>query len=62
MVAKMERESRLRELYAAFNARDAGGILLFDQHVLHVYAYRGDFVERMTIEAADELIGTRLPA
>jgi nuclear transport factor 2 (NTF2) superfamily protein len=120
MLASMERESRLRELYAAFNARDidtalagmtrdvdwpngweggyvkgheeiraywtrqweavdsrvepvafterpngdvevrvhqvgrdAAGTLLFDQQVLHVYAYRGDLVERMTIEAAD---------
>ena len=120
MVAGMERESRLRELYAAFNSRDidtalagmtedvdwpngweggyvkgheeiraywtrqweavdsrvepvafterangdvevrvhqvgrdAPGSLLFDQQVLHVYAYRGDLVERMTIEAAD---------
>ena len=33
--------------------RDAAGDLLFDQQVLHVYAYRGDLVERMTIEAAD---------
>ena len=32
--------------------RDAAGTLLFDQYVLHVYAYRGDLVERMTIEAA----------
>ena len=33
--------------------RDAAGTVLFDQHVLHVYGYRGELVERMTIEAAD---------
>ncbi len=33
--------------------RDAAGAVLFDHYVLHVYAYRGDLVERMTIEAAD---------
>ena len=33
--------------------RDAAGTVLFDQQVLHVYAYRGELVERMTIEAAD---------
>ena len=33
--------------------RDAAGTVLFDQQVLHVYAYRGGLVERMTIEAAD---------
>ena len=33
--------------------QDAAGTVLFDQHVLHVYAYRGELVERMTIEAAD---------
>ncbi len=120
MLASMQHESRLRELYAAFNARDidtalagmtmdvdwpngweggyvkghdeiraywtrqweavdsrvepvafterpngdvevrvhqvgrdATGTLLFDQQVLHIYAYRGDLVERMTIEAAN---------
>ena len=61
----MERESRLREL--AFTdrpngdvevrvhqtGRGAAGTLLFDQQVLHVYVYRGDLVERMTIEAVD---------
>ena len=31
--------------------RDAAGTMLFDQEVLHVYAYRGALVERMTIEA-----------
>jgi hypothetical protein len=29
------------------------GTVLFDQQVLHVYGYRGELVERMTIEAAD---------
>ena len=33
--------------------RDAAGTVLFDQQVLHVYAYRGELVERMTIEPAD---------
>jgi hypothetical protein len=33
--------------------RDAAGTVLFDQQVLHVYAYRGELVERMTIEAVD---------
>ena len=33
--------------------RDAAGTVLFDQQVLHVYAYRGDLVERMTIEPGD---------
>jgi hypothetical protein len=32
---------------------DAAGTVLFDQQVLHVYAYRGELVHRMTIEAAD---------
>ena len=35
------------------SGRDAAGTVLFDQEVLHVYAYRGELVERMTIEAAD---------
>jgi hypothetical protein len=30
--------------------RDRAGTVLFDQHVVHVYGYRGDLVERMTIE------------
>ena len=33
--------------------RDAAGTLLFDQQVLHVYTYRDELVERMTIEAVD---------
>jgi hypothetical protein len=33
--------------------RDLAGAVLFDQEVLHVYRYRGDLVERMTIEPAD---------
>jgi len=33
--------------------RDPGGALLFDHEVVHVYRYRGDLVERMTIEPAD---------
>jgi hypothetical protein len=33
--------------------RDAAGTVLFDQQVLHVYAYRDELVERMTIEAPD---------
>jgi hypothetical protein len=47
----MEREPRLRSLYAAFNARDVdAALVLFDDEVRHVYAFRGDLVERMTIE------------
>ena len=33
--------------------RGAAGTVLFDQQVLHGYAYRGELVGRMTIEAAD---------
>ena len=33
--------------------RDAAGTVLFDQEVLHVYAYRGELVERMTIDPVD---------
>ena len=56
MLASMDRESRLRELHAAFNGRDIDTALAGmtkDVDWLHVYAYRGDLVERMTIEAAD---------
>jgi ketosteroid isomerase-like protein len=29
---------------------DRAGTVLFDQHVVHVYRYRGDLVERMAIK------------
>jgi hypothetical protein len=32
---------------------DAAGGVLFDQQVLHVFSYRGDLVEGMTIEPAE---------
>ena len=42
--------------------RDVAGTILLDQQVLHVSAYRGELVERMTIEAADSLFPGRAAA
>ena len=45
-----ERANGDAEVRVHQTGRDAAGSVLFDQQVLHVYAYRGDLVEHMTIE------------
>ena|SRR5215218_7925010 len=52
-VAFAERPNGGTEVRVHQVGHDRNGTVLFDQHVLHVYAYRGDLVERMTIESID---------
>ena len=49
-IAFAERPNGDVEVRVHQTGRDAAGAVLFDQQVLHVYSYRGDLVERMTIE------------
>jgi ketosteroid isomerase-like protein len=48
-----ERPNGDLEVLVHQTGNDAAGTVLFDQQVRHVYAYRGELVERMTIEPAD---------
>ena len=52
-IAFAERPNGDVEVRVHQTGRDAAGTVLFDQEVLHVYSYRGDLVERMTIEPVD---------
>jgi ketosteroid isomerase-like protein len=52
-VAFADRPNGDVEVQVHQSGRDAAGNVLFDQQVVHVYAYRGDLVERMMIEDAD---------
>jgi hypothetical protein len=49
-IAVTERDDGQVEVRVHQVGRDMAGTVLFDEEVLHVYAYRGDLVERMTIE------------
>jgi hypothetical protein len=49
-IAFTERPNGDVEVLVHQTGRDTSGTVLFDQQVLHVYSYRGDLVERMTIE------------
>ena len=51
-IALVERPNGDVEVRVQQTGRDTAGTVLFDQEVLHVYSYRGDLVERMTIEPA----------
>ena len=48
-----ERPNGDLEVLVHQTGHDAAGTVLFDQQVRHIYAYRGELVERMTIEPAD---------
>ena len=45
----MDHEARLRNVDAAFSARDFDGTLLFDREVTHAYAFRDGLVVRMDV-------------
>lgn len=46
----MDHEALLRELYAAFNARDVDAVLAaLHPEVTHVYTFRGGLVVRMDV-------------
>ena len=48
--AVTERPDGTTEVAVHLVARDSEGAVVFDEHALHVYAFDGDLVERMTIE------------
>ena len=50
-MAVNDREALLRSLYAAFNTRDVEeGNVISEGDGRHVYEFRDDLIERMTIE------------
>ena len=49
-LAVSERPDGAVEVRVHLLGRDPAGKLLFDEEALHVYTFRGDLVERMTIE------------
>lgn len=48
--AVTERPDGTTEVAVHLVGRDSEGQVVFDDHALHVYEFRGDLVERMTIE------------
>lgn len=51
-VAVSERPDGQVDVTVHQTGRDLAGRVLFDEEVRHVYAFRGDLVQRMTIEPA----------
>jgi hypothetical protein len=49
-LAVTERQDGTTEVAVHLVGRDSEGQVVFDDHARHVYAFRGDLVERMTIE------------